>query len=83
MKTKNKTLAASLAASLAALAAVLRFALRGYDVVALILLVAAALVVLWAFVGGLAFKVALGPSMPPTSSSATQAGFLASHTCLP
>ena len=60
MKTKNKTLAASLAASLAALAAVLRFALRGYDVVALILLVAAALVVLWAFVGGLAFKVAVG-----------------------
>lgn len=60
MKTKNKILAASLAASLAALAAVLRFALRGYDVVALILLVAAALVVLWAFVGGLAFKVAMG-----------------------
>ena len=60
MKTKNKILAASLAASLAALAAVLRFALRGYDVVALILLVAAALVVLWAFVGWLAFKVAMG-----------------------
>ena len=59
MKTK-KTLAASLAASLAALAAVLRFAMRGYDVVALILLVAAVLVVLWAFVGGLAFKVAAG-----------------------
>ena len=60
MKTKNKTLAASLAALLAVLAAVLRFALRGYDVVALILLVATALVVLWAFVGGLAFKVAAG-----------------------
>ena len=51
MKTKNKTLAASLAALLAALATVLRFAMRGYDVVALILLVAAILVVLWAFVG--------------------------------
>ena len=60
MKTKNKTLAASLAASLAALAAVLRFALRGYDVVALILVIIAALVILWAFVGGLAFKVAAG-----------------------
>ena len=60
MKTKNKTLAASLAASLAALAAVLRFSMRGYDVVALILLVAAILVVLWAFVGGLVFKVAAG-----------------------
>ena len=60
MKTKNKTLAASVAASLAALAAVLRFALRGYDVVALILVVVAALVVLWAFVGGMAFKAAAG-----------------------
>ena len=42
------------------MAAVLRFALRGYDVIALILVGIAVFVMLWAFAGGMAFKVAVG-----------------------
>lgn len=56
--TKKHALSGGIAAWLAGVAAVLRFALRGYDVVALILVLIAALVLLWAFVGGAAFKLA-------------------------
>lgn len=56
--TKKRALSGGIAAWLAGVAAVLRFALRGYDVVALILVLIAALVLLWAFVGGAAFKLA-------------------------
>ena len=56
--TKKRAISGGIAARLAGVAAVLRFALRGYDVVALILVLIAALVLLWAFVGGAAFKLA-------------------------
>ena len=56
--TKKRAISGGIAAWLAGVAAVLRFALRGYDVVALILVLIAALVLLWAFVGGAAFKLA-------------------------
>lgn len=56
--TKKHALSGGIAAWLAGVAAVLRFALRGYDVVALLLVLIAALVLLWAFVGGAAFKLA-------------------------
>lgn len=57
--TKRKATSAGVAAGLVGVAAVLRFALRGYDVVAAILVAAAVLVLLWAFVGGAVFKAAL------------------------
>ena len=58
--TRKKTVSAGIAGALAAMAGVLRFALRGYDVIALILVAVAVLVMLWAFVGGAVFKVAAG-----------------------
>ncbi len=57
---RKKVVSSAVAAGLAALAGVLRFAMRGYDVIALIVLVAAAFLLLWAFVGGVPFKVAAG-----------------------
>ncbi len=56
--TRKHTIAVTLSAGLAGLAGVLRFALRGYDVIALIVLAVAALVLLRAFAGGAAFKAA-------------------------
>lgn len=56
----RRSLGALLAAALCALACVLRFALRGYDVLAYILVLAAVLVVLKCFAPAALFKVAVG-----------------------
>lgn len=56
----RKGRAVGAAAALCSVAAFLRFAMRGYDVIAYLLAGTAALVVLKAFVGGVAFKVATG-----------------------
>ncbi len=57
MRAKSRVVSGGVGALLAGVAAVLHFALRGYDVIACILLLIAVLVLLWAFVGGAAFKV--------------------------
>lgn len=59
-RRSRRSLGALLAAVLCALACVLRFALRGYDVLAYILVLAAALVALRCFAPVALFKVAVG-----------------------
>lgn len=84
-RRSRRSLGALLTAALCALACVLRFALRGYDVLAYILVLAAVLVALRCFAPAALFKVAAGltavlalavciTEVPIVSSARTDAG---------